>query len=442
MGPGENPEWLERGLREAMFLDARGIIESLYNDRDILPDAEPALALETCHPERPVNVHTLFGTICLKRRYFHHPPSKTGRAPLDETLGLEGGYSPALARIVCRAASTIPSFQQGAAELAELAAIQVNARQFGRLAGALAPGLENALATMESPPDAGRKQDPVPVLYVECDGTGTPMRKEALAGRPGKQEDGSAKTREAKLGCVFTQSGTDKEGKPMRDPASTSYVGTYRGCRDIAVLLRQEAMRRGLGRARQVVCLGDGAAWIWKNFQSTFPGAVQILDYYHASEYVVDMAAAIHGEDKEKAEALHTRWRRSMKESSPEALLAEARCLLDAHPEWSEEKRTAIESKISYLQSHAGRTRYGEYRAKGYFIGSGVIEAGCKTVVGARLKASGMFWSEAGAQNILGLRCLVLGPHFDPAWRTRRKLLVQERRKARRWLPDETSKAA
>ncbi len=432
---------MERGLREAMFRDARGIIESLYNNRDIFPDAEPGFALEVCHPKRPVNVHTLFGTICLKRRYFHHPPSKTGRAPLDEILGLEGGYSPALARIVCRAASTVPSFEQGAADLAELAAIQVNARQFGRLAGAVAPGLENALATMEeAPPEAGQKDQPV--LYVECDGTGTPMRKEALAGRAGKQEDGSAKTREAKLGCVFTQSATDEQGRPVRDPASTSHVGTYRGCRDIAVLLRQEAMRRGLSRAQQVVCLGDGAAWIWNNFELTFPGAVQILDYYHASEYVVAIAATIHDSDKEKAEALHTRWRRGMKESSPDALIAEATDVLDAHPEWSEEKRTTIQSKISYLQSHASRTRYGEYRAKGYFIGSGVIEAGCKTVVGGRLKQSGMFWSEAGAQNILGLRCLILGPHFDEAWRIRRKLLEQERRKARRWLPNEKSEAA
>ncbi len=433
---------MERGLREAMFRDARGIIESLCNDRRVLPDDEPALALETCHRNRPVNVRTLFGTICIKRRYFHHAPSGTGRAPLDETLGLEGGYSPALARIACRAASTAPSFERGAADLAEFAGIQVGARQFGRLAGAAAPGLENALATMEAPPGGGQSEKPIPVLYVECDGTGTPMRKEALAGRAGRQEDGSAKTREAKLGCVFTQTGTDKEDRPLRDPASTSYVGTYRGCRDIAVLLRQEAVRRGLGRAQQVVCLGDGAAWIWNNFEATFPGAVQILDYYHASEYVVDIATLIHGDDKEDAEALHTRWRRSMKESSPDALVAEAQGLLDAHPGWGEERRTAIQSKISYLQSHAGRTRYGEYRARGYFIGSGVIEAGCKTVVGGRLKQSGMFWSETGAQNILGLRCLVLGPHFDAAWRTRRKLLEQERRKARRWLPAETSKAA
>ena len=131
-----------------------------------------------------------------------------------------------------------------------------------------------------------------------------------------------------------------------------------------------------------------------------------------------------------------------MKEHSPEPLLAEARSLLKAHPEWSEARRTLVQSKIDYLQSHAARTCYGEYRAKGYFIGSGVIEAGCKTVIGARLKQSGMFWSEHGAQNILSLRCLVLGPHFGAAWKARRKLLEEQNRRKRRWLPDQKSKAA
>lgn len=396
--------------------------------------------MEASHPGRAINVRTLFGRIRLERRYLHHPPSGTGRAPLDEALGLEGGYTPALARIVCRAASTMPSFKQGAAALGELAAIHVEARQFGRLAGSVAPGLRDALARIQTPGISGKPKPPV--FYVECDGTGTPMRKEVLAGRAGKQEDGSAKTREAKLGCVFTQSATDEEGRPVRDPGSTSYVGTYGGCRDIAVLLRQEAVRRGLGGASQVVCLGDGAAWIWKNFELIFPGAVQILDYYHASEYVVAMAVEIHSDDARKAEALHTRWRHSMKQGSPKALVAEARSMLAAHPGWSEEKRANIESKIAYLESHAERTNYGEYRARGYFIGSGVIEAGCKTVVGGRLKQSGMFWSEAGAENILSLRCLCLGPHFDAAWTARRKLLKQQKLRARRWLPEESSKAA
>jgi len=280
------------------------------------------------------------------------------------------------------------------------------------------------------------------VLYVSCDGTGTPMRREELQGVAGRQPDGSARTREAKLGCVFTQTARDEQGRPLRDPNSTSYVGTYQGCRDLGVQLHQEARRRGLDRAQQVVFIGDGAAWVWENCRLTFPDAVEILDFYHASEHVGQLAAAIHDDDPTQAAEYRSRWCRDMKQSSPAALLAETRILLDAHPGWPSNKREAIEQQIHYLESHATRTHYGRYQANGWFIGSGVIEAGCKTVVGRRLKQSGMFWSKTGAEDILSLRCLVLGPHFDSAWQARRHLLAKQQAKARQWSPIQQKCAA
>ena len=429
----QNYELIELGLRAAITSDARQIIENLYNDRELYPDDEPAKPLETRYKSRSIQVNTIFGTIQLKRNYYHHYPSNTGRAPLDEKLQLEGKYTPALARIICRAASMSPSFEQGSTDLNCFAGIEVNPRQFGRLAQAVAPDLNKALETITIPETA--QEEEIPVLYIECDGTGTPMRKDELIGRKGKQKDGSSKTREAKLGCVFTQTLTDMEGKPIRDPNSTSYVGTYENCRSLAVILHQEAQRRGLSHAQKIVCLGDGAAWIWNNFELTFPTAIQILDFYHASEYVMKMAGQIHPEDKEKAKALYQKWKASMKKTSPKKLISESRLLLSQHPEWSELRREKIESKIGYLESHSCRTNYGEYRAQGYFIGSGVIEAGCKTVVGGRLKQSGMFWSKPGAENILGMRCLYLGQDLDRVWKKAQELKAIIKQKARRWLP-------
>jgi len=101
-------------------------------------------------------------------------------------------------------------------------------------------------------------------MYVEVDATGVPMVADELAGRKGKQEDGSSKTREAKLGCVFTQTKPDEEtGLPVRDPDSTTYVGSFETAEEFGGRIRLEALRRGLGRALKVVFLGDGAAWIW-----------------------------------------------------------------------------------------------------------------------------------------------------------------------------------
>lgn len=424
---------IELGLRAAITSDARQIIENLYNDRELYPDDEPAKPPETRYKSRSIEVNTIFGTIQLTRNYYHHYPSKTGRAPLDEKLQLEGKYTPALARIICRAASMSPSFEQGSTDLSAFAGIEVNPRQFGRLAQAIAPDLNKALVTITNPETPQEVE--IPILYIECDGTGTPMRKDELVGRKGKQKDGSSKTREAKLGCVFTQTLTDMEGMPIRDPNSTSYVGTYENCRGLAVILHQEAQRRGLSHAKKIVCLGDGAAWIWNNFELTFPNAIQILDFYHASEYVMKMAGQIHPEDEEKAKALYQKWKAGMKKNSPKKLISEARLLLSQHPEWSKLRRDEIESKISYLESHASRTNYGEYRTQGYFIGSGVIEAGCKTVVGGRLKQSGMFWSKPGAENILGMRCLYLGQDLDRVWKKAQELKAIVKQKARRWLP-------
>ena len=403
----------------------------------LFPDDNAPRPLETCCRGRSRRVQTLFGEITLTRRYYHHRPSGTGRCPLDEVLQLECACTPAVARLMCRAASQSPSYEEAAADLRAYAGVSLDPRDLRLLVAAVAPALREALRTLPLESALAASAAPIPVLYVSEDGTGVPMRREALEGRTGKQDDGSARTREAKLGCVFTQSGTDTEGEPLRDPDSTSYTGTFEGCREAGILLRQEALRRGLGRAQKVVYLGDGAAWIWENRRLNFPGTLEILDFYHATEHVGALAKALHGDDPPRASTRQSEWCHEMKQSSPAAMLGEVRALLEANPGWPEPKRTAIENELGYLQSHAERTRYGEFRAQGYFIGSGVIEAGCKTVVGRRLKQSGMFWSESGAEDLLSLRCQIMGPHFNKVWRTRADIRAKERERARRWTPAE-----
>ena len=408
---------------------------ALYNDPSLFPQEEAPRALETRCGERARRVQTLFGEITLRRAYYHHRPSGTGRCPMDEKLDLECGCTPAVARLLCRAASQSPSYEEAAADLKAYAGLEFDPRDLGRMVAALAPVLREALGTLAPAPAPPGPPALIPLLYVSEDGTGVPMRREALEGRAGKAEDGSARTREAKLGCVFTQSTTDEHGEPLRDPGSTSYTGTFQGCREAGILLRQEAVRRGLGRAQQVVYLGDGAAWVWENCRLNFPGAVEILDFYHAAEHVGHLAKALHESEPERAASQQSEWCHTMKASSPAPMLAEVRRLLNANPGWPEAKRTALESELNYLESHAARTRYGEFRAKGYFIGSGVIEAGCKTLIGRRLKQSGMFWSETGAEDLLSLRCQILGPHFNRLWHARAQIRALQRQRARRWSP-------
>lgn len=407
------------------------MLQALLNDRTLVPDDEPARALETRYRQRPIRVQTLFGPITLKRSYYHHKRSRHGRCPLDERLDLVHGHTPALAKLICRASSQSSSFTEAAADLKAYSGANLDSRGFGRLVEEVAPILRQALRAL--PPYTAQKP-PIDVLYVSNDGTGVPMRKQELQGTKGRQPDGSALTREVKLGCVFTQSGVDEQGEPVRDPDSTSYVGTFDGCRASGILLHQEAHRRGYGTARQVVCIGDGAAWVWENMRLSFPGAQQILDFYHASEHLGNLAQALLGKGSAAAKARQSQWCHQLKHSDSAAIIAQAQNELLAQksqltPEQGEDARR----EIAYFQTHAERTRYGQYRAKGWFIGSGVVEAGCKTVVGRRLKQSGMFWSQRGAEDLLSIRCLIMGPHFEAAWNARQPILAHQRLKARRW---------
>ncbi|MCU0779403.1 MAG: ISKra4 family transposase [Akkermansiaceae bacterium] len=421
--------WFETGLRDAFLLDARRIAEDFFNDRRLVPDDTPPLPGETVHKDRPVKVRTIFGAITLRRDYFHHANSRSGRAPLDLALDLADHHTPALAELICQASANAGgSYEEAAGILNLFTGLRLEPRSFHRLVNRLAPELADAQATL--PPSGDNK--PIPILYIQNDGTGLPCRPEELAGRPGKQPDGTARTREAKLGCVFTQTTTDEHGEPMRDPASTSYAGTMGDCRDSGAQLRAEALRRGLALARIVIFLGDGAAWIWENARLFFPGAIQILDFYHAVEHLGALARALYGEGA-FATARQRAWASELKRSDMHGILDQAARLLAANPDLPAQRLEDAQREMTYFTTHWERTRYGLFRQQGYFIGSGVVEAGCKTVIGRRLKQSGMFWGHAGAENILQLRCLLKGPHFHAAWQARRPILAARQAKARRW---------
>jgi len=356
---------------------------------------------------RSAKVDTLFGAVPIERDYYYDPDRHEGHCPADAALGFEGLCTPALARLMCRAAAE-QSYQEGSRDLAEYGGINVDERQIQRVAlrigSDVAPWLEKHFGNPEA----------VPVMYVSCDGTGAPMRKEELTGRKGKQPDGTAKTREVKLGAVFTQHTRDEKGHPIRDHQSTTYVGGFESAQDFGLVLRQEGMRRGVGKAQQVVFLSDGAAWTEELQRQNFAEAVSILDFYHAAERVHGLAKAIDPEEV-PAKKRAGKWIKSLLNDKVSEIIEQARELLPENPE----KREAATEQINFLDAHQARMHYGTYRKNGWFIGSGVIEAGCKTVVGKRLKQSGMFWSEPGASSVLQFRTILLSDRFDAFWADR-----------------------
>jgi hypothetical protein len=402
-----NLEWVELGLREALAKDACAILAGLCNAADLRIPADAPCPGEKAYPGRKRTVETLFGAVELQRNYYYHAQRQQGRFALDQALGLVEGYSPALARLLCRAAAR-SSFQAASADLLAYAGVQIQERRIPRLLQAVVPGMQEEL---DQEPMAAETKE-VDVFYVSADGTGVPMRKAELENRPGRQADGSAKTREVKLGVIFTQQGCDAEGQPLRDPNSCSYAATFQEATDFGTCLRREAFRRGFARANEVVFIGDGAAWIWELARINFPDAIEILDFYHAAEHLGELCAALYGQSSAASQAQRNLWQSSLKEDGIDQVLSEARAALPRRGP----RRQAAQKQIAYFEKNRNRMLYATFRALGYFIGSGVVEAGCRTLIGQRLKQSGMFWSIQGAQNVISLRSALLSNRFDPYW--------------------------
>lgn len=394
------PEWIEQELQKALRRDGARLLGGLIGQAAGKQTLKPAPG-QRCF-RRPLTIVSVFGKTTFLRQWIYDPAKGGGHAPFDQKLGLVRGHTWSAAKLMCRAAAR-GGYLNAASDLLAFAGIEICYRQIHRVVNDLGPG---ARAFFREPPREAPQGAPVPVFYIEMDGVSVPVLKKEVRGRPGKQPDGSARTREAKIGCVFTQHHTDpRTGKAWRDVDSTSYVAGIEPAAEFGSLLKTEARRRGLGLARTVVVIGDGAEWIWKQASDKFPCAVQIVDYYHACEHLADLARLIAPDD---CQQLLKRWKKQLLNSQVGKILSHARSKKADAVDPAQ-----VEQQLGYFENNRKRMRYKSFRQKGYFIGSGVVEAGCRTVVGQRLKQSGMFWSVAGANNLVAFRCALLSRRFE-----------------------------
>jgi len=408
---------LDEGLRSALYKDGCRLLEDLLQDPALEIPGKQARAGEKVHPHRPKEVLTVLGPVNLQRGYFYQPASAgrtrgQGRFPLDEALGLIDGYTPGMAKMMCRAGAVASGYEAASADVKAYTGLEVEGRQIQRMVLLMADDIH--AHCQKAPPF--KEVKPVAVFYSCVDGTGVPMMPEELKGRAGKQPDGSAKTREVKLGCVFTQQTTDEEGHPLRDPSSSTYVSSFSCAKDFGPLIRAEALRRGMALAKVVVLLGDGAAWIWEIARTCFPFAVQIVDFYHAMEHLTALTEVLFGPKSLLAKEYQARWRAYLEVDQVAALIQEDKAwILTLGCDVK-----AAGKALGYFENNQSRMLYGTFRDQGYFIGSGVVEAGCRTVIGRRVKQSGMLWSLTGAGKVLSIRCAIMNNDFDGFWGEKR----------------------
>jgi hypothetical protein len=365
-------------------------------------------------------VLTAVGQVTLSRPYYLCSACGNGQFPADAELDVTNTeFSPGVRRMLATVGQEAP-FDQGRQLMKLLAGLAVTTKAVERTAEAIG---EDIAAREQAEIQRAMQLDlpivvgeAIPVLYVQMDGTGIPVVKKETEGHQGKTEGQPAHTREVKLGCVFTQTTWDEEGYAIRDPDSTTYVGAIETSEEFGKRLYLEAWKQGWSRAEKKVVMGDGSEWIWNQAREHFPGATQIVDLYHAREHLWELARKLHPND----EASRNRWMMVHQDlldaGKIESLVSSLRSIQTSNAELAEKIRTEAE----YFQKNAERMRYPEFRRQHLFVGTGVIEAGCKTVIGSRCKQSGMFWTVRGANAILALRCCQFNGRFEDYWEGRR----------------------
>ncbi len=350
-------------------------------------------------------IDTVLGPVALTRAWYHCAECGHGLAPRDAELGAAGAsISPGLAAMNDRAAAAVP-FAQAAALLEELAGVRLTVKRTERAAEASGAAVAEARRE-RARLTAARKLVPLPPaplpdkLYAAIDGTGVPVTSRETAGREGKGDDGRARTREVKLAVFFTQDRLDSGGYPVRDQASTSVIATFEPASVFAGLVKAEGIRRGADHVRQLTILGDGAAWIWGIATAKFPEATQVVDLFHAREHLHDLARSLEfmlGDRKDEWLAARLQ---DLDYGDIDGTCKAARVFPLAGV-----KKDELDTALGYFENNAPRMRYHWLRQCGLFTGSGVVEASCKTVIGQRLKQSGMHWTTGGTDAIIALRC-------------------------------------
>ncbi|MEA3402266.1 MAG: ISKra4 family transposase [Armatimonadota bacterium] len=343
---------------------------------------------------------TLLGPVQYRRAYYRCPNCGDSHYQGDEAVGLDqGSYSLPAQEAVSLVCCELP-FEAARQILGRLTAVDISSSHAQLITGRHGWELEQraevereALFAGELEVVAEGKPDR---LYVTLDGLKMPFMDN---------------WHETKIGSVYdAEGGEDGIDQPRR----TSYVcGAWEAAEPFGERLYQEAAHRGVEGTEELVAIADGAEWTWNLVEEHFPRAVQILDFYHAVERLHEVGRAVYGEGTDRARE----WAEANKGRLWEGQVVDVlRSLRGLRPD-SDEGREAVRLAIGYYQHNRRRMDYPAYRAQGYHVGSGVVEAACKTVAAARCKRSGMRWSKSGAQSVLALRCHRLNGRWDQYWK-------------------------
>ena len=290
------------------------------------------------------------------------------------------------------------SFRSAAERLAQLCGVEVGPSQVEAVSEGIGRSLESEqMAEMEAAFDKGELPDvekTTPVVVVSMDGVMVP------------HTDGNHETKVAAIGGA--DPALKKEDEELR-VKGWSYVTHTGGVETFGRLAWTESYRQGVEEAQEVVVLGDGAAWIWALAEEHWPKAVQILDFWHASEHLWSMGKALFGEEDERVGP----WVKVAKGRLRQGKIQE---MIQHWTDLDAQSPELFNQDLTYFRNQSARMNYPAYRRKGYPIGSGSVESANRHVVGVRVKQSGMRWLDKGVRGILALRALLRSGRWIPWW--------------------------
>jgi hypothetical protein len=384
-------------VRQLLQLIGQALTVELLRSKEIMA-AHLEHAGETYYRKEatPGHYQTLYGEVVVTRHLYQSSAGGKTLCPLELQCQLSfGSATPLLAEVVSfkLASQTAGEIEQDFATCQGLTLSDTYLRTLGEQVGQLA--LEKAeVWQLTSPlPPA-----PVATIATGVDGTTMPVvgeaYKEAMCGTIALYDAAGTRLHTEYLGSM------PEAGKATFAARVTTRVAQ--------VLARYPTARH--------VCLGDGAKWNWDFFAAHYPGALWVLDFYHAAIQLHTAAELIFGAGA-SAEAYYDRWRTTLLEE-PNGVAALLRSLLYYRNRAAVSPRTAraLETELNYFRTHTAEMQYAAFRAAKVPIGSGVTEAGCKELIKARFCRSGMRWKRATGAPLLQLRSIRLSQQWDSFW--------------------------
>jgi hypothetical protein len=439
---------VEEEVLKMIFRLGRTVLEEVVT-RQTAQDAPAKRRVGHCRHEqrlmgeRSKQVLTLLGTITVRRAYYRCQPDPNeteeragcshGEAPADAVWGIEAGRTSGGVQRVLGYLCASLTLEEAAETFSRLFPLHMSARQalnvIQPVGQALLDQEEEEMQRQWEQAAEARSRDRVPDeprlptlerLYVETDGVTARLRRGSVPMEQEETQRSGDVYREIKVGAVFVaESGRHRSalvpGVFVDSAQRQVYVARRCTAEEFGPLLYQCACHQGLASAKQVVVLGDGAPWIWNQATQHFPGAVQIVDLFHAKQHVWEVAHAVYGRASPEA----VTWAKTACQHLEQGYIADLIAAIAALPPLAPppgHTRSIPEQAIGYFSTNATRMDYPTFRAQGMHIGSGIAEAACKTVVSTRAKRTGMRWTPRGLAAIIALRIAVLNGSYDDFW--------------------------